>query len=99
MGTLLRNSRDHRRALDRILTVVPSFAADVTPDRLVNADKEPQNWLMNHRTYDAQHARPPPILRASIRAVGLFTTTNPVAADRSTACPAADRSTGRRASA
>ena len=37
-----------------ILTVTPGFAADVTPDRLVNADKEPQNWLMNHRTYDAQ---------------------------------------------
>jgi alcohol dehydrogenase (cytochrome c) len=37
-----------------ILTVAPGFAADVTPDRLVNADKEPQNWLMNHRTYDAQ---------------------------------------------
>jgi alcohol dehydrogenase (cytochrome c) len=32
----------------------PVFAADVTPERLVNADREPQNWLMNHRTYDAQ---------------------------------------------
>jgi alcohol dehydrogenase (cytochrome c) len=31
-----------------------SCAAEVTPDRLVNADKEPQNWLMNHRTYDGQ---------------------------------------------
>jgi alcohol dehydrogenase (cytochrome c) len=31
-----------------------AFAADVTPERLVNADKEPQNWLMNHGTYDAQ---------------------------------------------
>jgi hypothetical protein len=30
-----------------------AFAADVTPDRLANADKEPGNWLMNHRTYDA----------------------------------------------
>ena len=35
-----------------------SFAADVTPDRLVNADKEPRNWLMNHRTYDAQRYSP-----------------------------------------
>ena len=25
----------------------PSFAADVTPQRLLEADKEPQNWLMN----------------------------------------------------
>jgi alcohol dehydrogenase (cytochrome c) len=36
------------------LASYPVLAADVTPDRLVNADKEPQNWLMNHRTYDGQ---------------------------------------------
>ena len=30
----------------------------MTPDRLVNADKEPGNWLMNHRTYDAQRYSP-----------------------------------------
>src|SRR5215813_15073857 len=35
-----------------------AFAADVTPERLVNADKEPGNWLMNHRTYDAQRYSP-----------------------------------------
>jgi len=40
------------------LTVAPAMAADVTPDRLVNADREPQNWLMNHRTYDAQRYSP-----------------------------------------
>ena len=34
------------------------LAADVTPERLVNADKEPQNWLMNHRTYDGQRFSP-----------------------------------------
>src|ERR1700745_2874323 len=33
-------------------------AAEVTPDRLINADKEPHNWLMNHRTYDAQRYSP-----------------------------------------
>jgi alcohol dehydrogenase (cytochrome c) len=33
-------------------------AADVTHDRLVNADKEPHNWLMNHRTYDGQRYSP-----------------------------------------
>src|SRR5262245_26622089 len=32
----------------------PVFAAEVTPERLANADKEPQNWLMNHHTYDSQ---------------------------------------------
>ena len=36
----------------------PAFAADVTFDRLVNSDKEPQNWLMNHRTYDGQRFSP-----------------------------------------
>ncbi len=36
----------------------PAMAADVTPDRLVNADNEPQNWLMNHRTYDGQRFSP-----------------------------------------
>src|SRR6516165_4019977 len=35
-----------------------AIAADVTADRLANADKEPQNWLMNHRTYDAQRYSP-----------------------------------------
>src|SRR4051794_26411968 len=41
-----------------VLATFPAFAADVTPDRLVNADKEPHNWLMNHRTYDAQRYSP-----------------------------------------
>ncbi len=40
------------------LMATPVFAADVTPARLVNADKEPQNWLMNHRTYDGQRFSP-----------------------------------------
>ena len=39
-------------------TVAPCWAADVTADRLINADKEPQNWLMNHRTYDGQRFSP-----------------------------------------
>ena len=29
----------------------PALAADVTPDRLANPDKEPQNWLMNQRPH------------------------------------------------
>ena len=40
------------------LIATPAFTADVTPDRLVNADKEPQNWLMNHRTFDGQRFSP-----------------------------------------
>src|ERR1700759_1145520 len=36
----------------------PARAAEVTADRLINADREPQNWLMNHRTYDAQRYSP-----------------------------------------
>jgi alcohol dehydrogenase (cytochrome c) len=40
------------------LIATPAFTADVTPDRLINADREPQNWLMNHRTYDGQRFSP-----------------------------------------
>jgi alcohol dehydrogenase (cytochrome c) len=36
----------------------PAMSAEVTADRLINADKEPQNWLMNHRTYDSQRYSP-----------------------------------------
>src|SRR6201985_1142215 len=41
-----------------LAAAIPTRAADVTPERLVNADKEPGNWLMNHRTYDAQRYSP-----------------------------------------
>jgi alcohol dehydrogenase (cytochrome c) len=42
-----------------LMTVaVPALAADVTPQRLLNPDREPQNWLMNHRTYDGQRFSP-----------------------------------------
>src|SRR3974390_2400955 len=41
-----------------LAVVAPTLAAEVTPERLVNADKEPQNWLMNHRTYDGQRYSP-----------------------------------------
>src|SRR6202142_2993447 len=36
----------------------PAISAEVTADRLINADREPQNWLMNHRTYDSQRYSP-----------------------------------------
>jgi alcohol dehydrogenase (cytochrome c) len=45
-------------AISMFATAWPIFAAEVTPDRLANADKEPQNWLMNHRTYDSQRYSP-----------------------------------------
>src|SRR6266700_5473167 len=41
-----------------LATAGPAAAAEVTPDRLVNADREPQNWLMNHRTYNGQRYSP-----------------------------------------
>jgi hypothetical protein len=31
-----------------LIAVSPALAADVTPERLVNADREPQNWLTPH---------------------------------------------------
>src|SRR5438067_6582957 len=40
------------------IVAAPVSAAEVTPDRLANPDKEPHNWLMNHRTYDAQRYSP-----------------------------------------
>jgi alcohol dehydrogenase (cytochrome c) len=36
----------------------PVNSAEVSADRLINTDKEPQNWLMNHRTCDAQRYSP-----------------------------------------
>src|SRR5439155_18125108 len=40
------------------LAAWPALAADVTPERLANPDREPHNWLMNHRSYDAQRYSP-----------------------------------------
>jgi alcohol dehydrogenase (cytochrome c) len=41
-----------------LMAAWPAMSAEVTPQRLINADKEPQNWLMNHRTYDGQRYSP-----------------------------------------
>src|SRR6195256_5740774 len=47
---------------------LPAFAADVTSERLVNAPKDPQNWLMIHRDYDtARHSPLSEINRANIK--------------------------------
>jgi alcohol dehydrogenase (cytochrome c) len=45
-------------ASSMLATASSAFAADVTPERLLNPDREPQNWLMNHRTYDGQRFSP-----------------------------------------
>src|SRR5258706_10824538 len=50
--------RDALLASSVLLVSGPAFAADVTSERLLNPDKEPQNWLMNHRTYDGQRFSP-----------------------------------------
>src|SRR5258708_6947824 len=55
-------SRNHRRSVKAallsgiVLAAWPALGAEVTPQRL--ADPEPQNWLMNHRTYDGQRFSP-----------------------------------------
>jgi len=41
-----------------VIAASPALAAEVTPERLINANREPQNWLMNHRTYDGQRFSP-----------------------------------------
>ncbi len=35
------------------LAVAPAYAADVTAERLANADAEPQNWLMGFQNYSS----------------------------------------------
>jgi alcohol dehydrogenase (cytochrome c) len=45
-------------ALGSVGAVVPAFAQDVTPERLIAADSEAGNWLMVHRTYDSHRYSP-----------------------------------------
>ena len=67
----------HHRSLRHLLlagavalTAAPAVAADVTPQRLTNP--EPGNWLMNHRTYDAQRYSPlDAINKTSVKALKL----------------------------
>lgn len=40
------------------LGIPGAYAADVTGDRIVNADSEPQNWLTNNRDYTSQRYSP-----------------------------------------
>jgi glucose dehydrogenase len=52
------------------LAAASAVAADITPARLANP--EPGNWLMNHRTYDAQRYSPlDRINRTNVKNLGL----------------------------
>src|SRR5215470_12239312 len=51
-----RNFSIHAALLTSSILAGPAVAADVTPERLINP--EPQNWLMNHRTYNGQRFSP-----------------------------------------
>src|SRR5712664_3391646 len=53
-----RNVSIHAAFLASSILTWPAMAADVTPERLLNPDREPHNWLMNHRTYDGQRFSP-----------------------------------------
>jgi alcohol dehydrogenase (cytochrome c) len=58
--------------LASVMAAWPAAAAEVTAQRLINADKEPQNWLMNHRTYDGQRYSPlDRINRGNVRSLRL----------------------------
>ena len=47
---------------------MPACAADVTAQRLLDAAKEPQNWLMVHRDYDnSRHSPLSDINRGNIK--------------------------------
>ena len=50
------------------LIAAPALAADVTPQRLMNASAEPQNWLMIHHDYDnSRHSALKQINRDTVR--------------------------------
>jgi alcohol dehydrogenase (cytochrome c) len=60
-GLMVQRKSSIRVALlagSMLAAAVPASAAEVTAQRLLNPDKEPQNWLMNHRSYDGQRFSP-----------------------------------------
>ena len=56
MAGRIGSTRTALLAGSMLALAAPAVAADVTPERL--AHPEPQNWLMNHRTYDGQRFSP-----------------------------------------
>src|SRR2546423_10112726 len=61
-GTMVKHGartiRNFLLSTGMMVAAFPAMAAEVTYARLVNADAEPHNWLMNHRTYDGQRFSP-----------------------------------------
>src|ERR1700681_3514872 len=57
---MARRDRSIRNSLvaGSMLAAWPVLAADVTPERLLNPDKEPQKSLMKHPTYDGPRVSP-----------------------------------------
>ena len=45
-------------SLGLLAIAMPSYAADVTYERLLNNQAEPQNWLMVHRDYNNSRHSP-----------------------------------------
>src|ERR1700722_9479873 len=58
MGTRYRAFRTQLVVGCMWAAIGPVVAGDVTPERLANPDREPGNWLMNRRSYDAQRYSP-----------------------------------------
>src|SRR5438874_12016621 len=54
----LMNGRTTSMLAGMVVAASSTLAAEVTPERLINTDREPHNWLMNHRTYDGQRFSP-----------------------------------------
>src|SRR5260370_38589967 len=55
-----------------LAAIAPAIAADVTPQRLVNASDEPQNWLMIHHDYDnSRHSALKKINRDTVKGLEL----------------------------
>jgi alcohol dehydrogenase (cytochrome c) len=55
---MVRSTSLRTTLLAATMLATPALAADVTSERLLNPDREPGNWLMNHRTYDGQRFSP-----------------------------------------
>src|SRR5258705_4652995 len=53
-----RNVSIHAAFLASSILAWPAMAADVRTERLLNPDREPHNWLMNHGTYAGQRFSP-----------------------------------------
>src|SRR6266849_4644105 len=59
-------------ALGLAAAAMPASAADVTPQRLMNASSEPQNWLMIHHDYDnSRHSSLKEINRDTVKSLQL----------------------------